>query len=34
MMYIIEVYLSEKKNYYESYHQILDFLVEGDHMDL
>ena len=30
MMYLLEVYLIEKKNYYESYHEFLDFLCDDD----
>jgi hypothetical protein len=26
MMYLIEVYLLEKKNYYDSYHMLIDFV--------
>lgn len=34
MMYLLEVYLLEKQNYYESYHQMIDFLTEGEKLDL
>lgn len=33
-MYILEVYVLEKKNYYDSYAQILDFLGEDQWLDL
>lgn len=34
MMYIMEVYMLEKQNYYESYHGLIDFLAHGDGLDL
>lgn len=34
MLYILEVYLLEKKNYYESYSPIINFLTEESYLDL
>ena len=34
MLYILEVYTLEKKNYYDSYSQLIDFLGSGDSLDL
>jgi len=34
MMYLLEVYLLEKKNYYESYHTLIDFLSDKEYISL
>lgn len=34
MMYVLEVYTLEKKNYYDSYCGLIDFLGEGQEIDL
>jgi hypothetical protein len=34
MKYLLEVYILEKKSYYDSYHGIVDFLSVGNKLDL
>lgn len=34
MMYLLEVYLLEKKNYYDSYHELIQFLSQDNLLSL